>query len=152
MQRVAFITYNQFDGSFKNGWHRRGERSVFLLQNTRGDEWAGDGAEIGDSSAQIRVRHEEIRILWIELLSVLLTIDHIVVYVGQRGSEMAIELTAKLPSDSVTFVLCACNSEDKAAFIRRAGHGSSRKVWCECGGHLTMENMFHRFLKHGVLE
>ena len=78
-------------------------------------------------------------------------LDHVVIYVGTRGSERAIALAAELPADKVTFVGCDCRLPEKDALIDAAGLSESQRILCECGGHRTMEKLYRDFMTTGEL-
>lgn len=146
MQRVAFLTYNSVGSGLSNGWHEGlNGRRAFVLQNTKG-EGTLDKGPIGAAK-----RTEQTGILWSLLQEELPNLDHVVVYVGTRGSESAITLAAKLPASKVTFVGCDCNLPLKEMLVRSAGLGEAQRLLCECGGHWTMRELFDNFLRSGEL-
>ncbi|OGL74150.1 hypothetical protein A3E39_04185 [Candidatus Uhrbacteria bacterium RIFCSPHIGHO2_12_FULL_60_25] len=147
MENIAIITYNCISRttSFPSGWHERNGRKALLLQNTKGEGSWQDGQIDADR------RREQVRTLWDELRAELPKLDHVVVYVGANGSQSAIALAAQLSPAKVTFVGCDCGLLEKEVLVRAAGMGDARRLLCECGGHVTLERMFHRFLESGEL-
>lgn len=146
MQNVAFVTYNAVGRGLPSGWHDGPDgRRALVLQNTKG-EGSLSGGPIGRDR-----RVEEIGILWGELQKALTELDHVVIYVGTRGSERAIELASELPPAKVTFVGCDCGLPYKEAMIQLAGLAEARRFLCECGGHRTMEALYERFMETGTL-
>lgn len=158
MQSVAFVTYNTVGDNLSSGWHASNGRRAFLLQNTKGQRWAARSnpdVPAGDTRTEKETADrvaDEISILWGELQTALPELDHVVVYVGARGSERAIALAVQLPASKVTFVGCECGLFQKEVLIRAAGMAEWRLVLCECGGHQTMERLFQRFMETGDLQ
>lgn len=155
--KVAFVTYNQVDGELANGWHGSEDRKAFILQNSRGQRWGArynpdtpSGEFRTDEEYVDRVR-DEISTLWSQLHEALPELDHVVVYVGSKGSERAIALATQLPASKVTFVGCDCGLPIKEILIQSAGLHQARRVLCECGGHATMKRLFTRFMVSGSL-
>lgn len=145
MKTAAFITYNVMDGDVASGWHESGKRRALVLQNTRGEgTW---GNTIG-----VAARRKQSRTLWQQLQNVLPEIDHVVIYVGTRGSEIAIMLSAQLPTNKVTYVMCSCGRDNKIALIRMAGMFAARRINCACGGHGTMRDLFDSFMETGEID
>ena len=138
---IAFVTYNTVGDGLSSGWHGSGDRRAFVVQNSTGRRWGAStdpvrpGANTDANAGRVM---DEIDTLWGQLQQALSELDHVVVYVGDRGSEVAIDLAAKLPASKVTFVLCSCNRYSKVAMIQRAGLTDARLIGCECGGHGTM--------------
>ncbi|MEK7584429.1 MAG: hypothetical protein AAB490_04230 [Patescibacteria group bacterium] len=156
MKNVAFVTYNTVGDKLSSGWHGSNGRRALVLQNSSGDRWAVDKFYRSDPASYRRSDHashvmDEISNLWNELQTVLSEIDHIVVYVGSRGSEQAIALAAQLPASKVTFVGCDCGILVKEAMVQAAGLAKARRLLCECGGHRTMETLFESFMETGEL-
>lgn len=145
MEKVAFITYNEVGEKIASGWHERNGHRALVLQNTKGQGGLTDGP-IGEAN-----RREQINLLWQELRQQLSAIDHIVVYVGTNGSEAAIALASELRPEQVTFVGCDCNIFAKEMLIQAAGMDKSKRLLCECGGHMTMEWLLNRFLETGQI-
>ncbi|MSR78912.1 MAG: hypothetical protein EXS59_02080 [Candidatus Taylorbacteria bacterium] len=146
MKCVAFLTYNTVNESLSNGWQEGPDgRRAFVLQNTKGDGTLKTG-EIGATN-----RVEQISTLWTQLQEVLNRLDHIVVYVGARGSEPAITLAAKLPASKITFVACDCNLPMKELLIQSMGLREVGRLLCECGGHRTMQGLYNSFMQSGEL-
>lgn len=146
MRNVAFVTYNTLDG-FTSGWVEANGRRALVLHNTNGEGSRRNGQPIGAVK-----RIEQIVTLWDELLRSLTEIDHIVVYIGSRGSERAIALAGRLPASKVTFVACDCGLPLKEILVQAAGLHQAGRILCECGGHLTMAKLIHNFLASGELE
>lgn len=156
MKNVAFVTYNTVGDELASGWHERDGRRALVLQNTKGDSWCVDRKnppKIGESdySPCGDRRRAEISTLWIELHKALPELDHVVVYVGARGSERAIELASTLPAPKVTFVSCDCGLARKVELIVAAGLSYAGRVDCECGGRQTMRELFEGFMQSGEL-
>lgn len=165
VKAVAFVTYNTVGDGLSSGWHESGDRRALVLQNTYGLKWGSDavlGREARNFAEAFLAQAErvatgashlrgEIGNLWRQLQEALLELDHVVVYVGNRGSEYAIELAAQLPADKVTFVACDCDFPYKEAMIARAGLAASELVLSECGGHQTMRRLFNSFMATGEL-
>lgn len=161
MKTVAFVTYNTVGGNIANGWHEGAEgRRALVIQNSTGNRWAvnaivGPADELppdyrrSDQQFVDCVR-DEIGALWGQLQQMLSDLDHVVVYVGSKGSERAIALAAQLPPSKVTFVACDCGLPIKEAMIQVAGMDAAGRVLCECGGQRTMERLFQRFMEAGV--
>lgn len=145
MKNVAFLTYNTVCEGLSNGWHGSNGHRALVLQNTNG-EGSLRGGPIGEEG-----RREQIGILWSELQKALPDLDHVVIYVGVRGSERAIALAAQLPAAKVTFVLCDCSMFAKDMLIQKAGLAEAGRMFCECGGHRTMGSLFERFMETGEL-
>ena len=162
---IAFVTYNTVGDSLSSGWHESGDRRALVLQNTYGLKWGSDavlGREARNLADVVLSQAErvatgashlrgEIGNLWEQLQQALLELDHVVVYVGNRGSEYVIELAAQLPADKVTFVACDCGLTYKEALIERAGLAASELVLSECGGHRAMRRLFNSFMATGEL-
>jgi hypothetical protein len=143
-KNVAFVTYNKvgLDGNLSDCWHDGpNNRSAFVLQNTRNDLYV-----VGDEQ-----RTKEIELLWERLQKTLPVFDHIVVYVGRSGSELAIKLAAQLHPSKVMFVACGCGLSTKVALINAAGLTDAGLVLCECGGHQTMQKLYNLFMETGEL-
>lgn len=161
MKRIAFVTYNTV-GETKGGWHDGADgRRALVVQNSNCNQWAVDalldGARVpptgykrSETKYVDRVR-DEISSLWEQLQKAMPELDHVVVYVGSRGSERAIALAAQLPPSKVTFVGCTCGLPAKEALVQAAGMAEARRMLCECGGHLTMERLYLRFMETGEL-
>lgn len=147
MNNVAFLTYNTVWNDLSNGWHEfPNERRLFVLQNTKGDGSLATGKPIGADR-----RREEIEALWIQLQQELSGLDHVVIYLGARGTERAIELARQLPASKVTFVSCGCGLPVKEVLIQGAGLTDCGRILCECGGHQTMAALAELFLATGEL-
>lgn len=156
MNNVAFVTYNTVGDSLSSGWHGSNGRRALVLQNSKGERWAVDKFYRADRANYSRRDHaghvaDEISALWDELLKSVTDLDHIVVYVGSRGSERAIALAAQLPPDKVTFVACDCGLPIKEAIVQAAGLEKAGRVLCECGGHRTMGALYEGFMATGEL-
>ncbi len=163
MKSVAFVTYNTISDKLPSGWREGPEnRRALLVQNSNCNKWAVDsllgGAQVpppgykrSDAKYVDRVR-DEIGILWGQLQEALPELDHVVVYVGSKGSERAIALAAQLPASKVTFVGCDCGLLAKEAVVQAAGMTEARRMLCECGGNRTMERLYLRFMETGELD
>lgn len=147
MQCVAFVTYNAVGDNLSNGWHEgpNGRRAL-VLQNTKGEGTLQTGP-IGEAR-----RREEIGILWSLLQEALPNLDQVVIYLGVRGCERAIELAGQLPASKVTFVACDCSLEEKELLVQEAGLSECGRILCECGGHRTMRRLYDRFMATGSLK
>lgn len=156
MKAVAFVTYNTVGDKLSSGWHGSDDRRAFVIQNSRGYDWAvketSTPADFDrlDTANVNRVR-DEIGTLWGQLQEALPALDHVVVYVGSQGSERAIALAAQLPADKVTFVGCDCGLAIKAALIMAAGFNPSQLVLCECGGRRSMRRFYEAYMETGEL-
>lgn len=162
MNRVAFVTYNSVGEGLSNGWHEGPEgRQAYVLQNSTGNRWAvealfsnADDVPDGYSRSQGKyVDHvrNEIDGIWRQLQEALSTLDHIVIYLGSRGSELAIELASSLPTSQVTFVGCKCGLPHKEGLIQQSGLADVGRLLCECGGRRTMRALFECFMTSGQL-
>ncbi len=148
MKNIAFVTYNTVGNSISSGWHDGSDgRRALVLQNTTGARWAvAPGSGIHADRVESTIDN-----LWGQLHEALPDLDQLVVYVGDSGSERAIELAGKLPSSKVTFVGCGCNGYAKRCKAQAAGLAEARWLTCECGGHGTMGRLFQRFMATGAL-
>jgi len=157
MNNVAFVTYNNVGRSLPSGWHDGPDgRRAFVLQNSRGDQFAVDPFYRGDLSDYSRRDHadyvrDEIGNLWTDLQKAIPELDHVVVYVGASGSERAIALASELPSAKVTFVACDCGLPKKELMICAAGLAEAGRFLCECGGNRTMNALYEYFMETGML-
>jgi len=161
MKRIAFVTYNTI-GNLESGWHNGPEsRQALVVQNSKCGKWAVDalldGASVpppdykrSETKYADHVR-DEIGKLWEQLQKALPDLDHVVVYVGSKGSERAIALAAQLSPSKVTFVGCVCGLLVKEALIQAAGMAGTRRMLCECGGGRTLERLYRRFMETGEL-
>lgn len=154
MQNAAFVTYNTVGDSLRSGWHDGPEgRRALVIQNSTGRLWGASidpvlpAKNTGENANRVS---SEIDNLWGQLREALSELDQIVVYVGDKGSEVAIRLAAELPAEKVTFALCQCNFRYKTALIRSHVAGAGTVV-CECGGHYAMERLFQSFMATGSL-
>lgn len=160
MQKVAFVTYNSVGKNLPSGWHGQNGRQALVLQNSKGERWAvneligrGDvppDYERRDAKYTDLVK-DEIGNLWVELQKALPELDHIVVYVGSSGSELAIQLASQLPAEKITLVGCHCGLPKKEAMVQTFGLGSCRRMLCECGGQRTMGQLFGAYMATGEL-
>ena len=146
MKNVAFVTYNTVGDDLSSGWHGSNGRRALILQRVNGDGRRSSGSKLSPDA-----RRDEIGTLWGQLQEALLELDHVVVYVGARGSEHAIALAAQLPAAKVTFVGCDCGLSHKEALVQAAGMADARRMLCECGGHRTMSALFESFMETGEL-
>lgn len=141
MQTCAFLTYNSVWKDLSNGWHEILGRRIFVLQNTKGEVM-----NIG-----VDRRREEIESHWRQLQNEIPNLDHVVIYIGVRGSERAIELARQLPASKVTFVSCDCGLSVKKVLIQEAGLTDCGRILCECGGHQMMAALAELFIATGEL-
>lgn len=156
MKQIAFVTYNTVGENLSSGWHTANGRRALVLQNSKGQRWSvdrnnlppDDGSEYGVPG---KLRRTEIEALWTELQKSLPELDHVVIYLGVRGSERAIELASILPASKVTLVLCGCSFFAKKMLILEAGLIDARQIDCQCGGHQTMRELFDSFMRSGEL-
>ncbi|TSC57639.1 MAG: hypothetical protein Greene041619_1067 [Candidatus Peregrinibacteria bacterium Greene0416_19] len=146
MKNVAFLTYNTVWKNLSSGWHEfpNGHR-LFVLQNTKG------GGTLATGPIGVERRREEIEGLWRQLQRELSSLDHVVIYLGARGTERAIELAKELPASKVTFVSCDCGLAFKAGLVQEAGLQDAGRILCECGGHQTMAALAGLFIATGEL-
>jgi hypothetical protein len=146
-KKVAFVSYNSIGRGLTNGWVEQNGNHALVLQNSKGDRLA---APLPSLEAPLVVC-QEIRTLWGELREALPTLDHVFIYVGANGSEVAIKLSASLPGDKVTFVTCTCKRNFKEELIR-ASNSTARVVTCDCGGIDEMGMFYERFLETGSID
>lgn len=147
MKKFAFVTYNTLP-NFSNGWMEGCDGNhALIVQDTKGDGALSHGRRTR-SLDEVR---GAIASRWDDLDESLPTLDHLVVYVGSNGSEVAIERAAKLPVEKLTFVGCSCGIDRKEAMLQAVGLEGARRFLCECGGHRTMEQMIQQFLRTGVI-
>ncbi len=169
MQTCAFVTYNTVgENGLTSGWHDGPDgRRALVLQNTRGERQAATtdplndflAVTLGDASqvATVRERRSERRrdqidTLWGKLQEALPELDHIVVYLGARGSERALELAAgSLAAGKVTLVSCGCGLEQKAQLVEEYALQDCGRRLCECGGYATMWALYNGFMATGDL-
>ena len=128
-----------------------------MIQNSRGEKWAVSGLYDADPDSYRRSSdtcvdrvRDEISLLWEELRKGLTGLDHVVVYVGSKGSERAIALAAELPESKVTFVGCDCAIPQKMAAIEQAGLSRAGRILSECGGRHTMKHLYDAFMAGGL--
>lgn len=159
MKNAAFVTYNLVGrGILDSGWHEGSEnRRALVVQNTRGVPWGARESvekpcgEKRNSLEYVRRVCGEIESAWGKLQEALPALDHIIVYVGARGSENAIALAAQLPEEKVTFVMCDCGWDEKLALIEEAGMSGAGVVECDCGGHDKMHELLQKFMRYGSI-
>lgn len=154
MNVVAFVTYNNLGGAAGNGWHEQNGRKALVLQGTTGRPWLADQTARKGSAQfaqDVELVGNTIDDLWSQLSASISDLDQVVVYVGDSGSENAIELAAQLPAEKVTFVLCSCGRSAKISRIQGKGLATASIVSCECGGRSTLGSMFRRFMDQGQL-
>ncbi|OGZ08207.1 MAG: hypothetical protein A3C93_00980 [Candidatus Lloydbacteria bacterium RIFCSPHIGHO2_02_FULL_54_17] len=158
--KTAFVTYNTVGhGELPSGLHTSPcGAEALVLQNTKGEAWGAKRAPgsyertPSEGKTLTANRQEEIGALWEELQKHATEIDHLVVYVGANGSQRAVALSAQLPPERVTYVLCNCSLPAKENVIALMGMSAARRVDCECGGHDTMRAIFDRFMERGTLD
>ena len=153
--KVALLSYNTFFDTDKKGWVND---SLFLIQGENGATWAAPQsgpvalATVLKAKGDLMVR-EAVESHWSQLTESLPLLDAMVIYVGDRGSEHSIARAAEhgLAPEKAVFVFCNCNMEAKLGAINRHGFGDSRRMMCECGGHVTMRRIATEFLETGAL-
>ena len=161
---VGFMTYNSIGkaGTISNGAHETPERRAIVLQGSPKNTWAASTVDGGcevpppgydrDQSRYVDFVSNEIDRLWIDLSQTIDELDHVVIYVGARGSERALELAAILPAQKVTLVMCDCDLERKLRLVSEVGDlRNARRILCECGGHMTLYQMFRHYLETGTV-
>ena len=149
MNKIGFITYNSLPG-LQSGWINSsdGARSALIVQDTKGRGALKDGQRTR-TTEEIRA---DIAKSWESLDASLSELDQVVIYVGDSGSEDAIERAAKkVPVEKLLFIGCSCGIERKEALVQSAGLGSACRILCECGGHRTMTAMVKSFLEGGAV-
>lgn len=146
MKNVAFVTYNTLP-NLPRGWVRNGDRSALIVQDTKGQGTLSDN---GRKRTLEEVR-SAIEAQWEELDKSLPNLDHLVIYVGASGSELAIQRAKAMPVEKLTFVGCACGIDRKDEMLNEVGLGEARRFGCECGGHRTMELMVFQFMEIGTI-
>lgn len=144
--KAAFLSYNAIPG-FNSGWHKGEVHSALVIPNSRGDQLAA--VFMGESGNNAVT--DEITRLWIRLSESLSDIDKVIVYVGDNGSEVAIDLAGRLPANQVVYVLCDCNLEAKRQKIAGNGHQRAKEIICECRGMSTMSRLAREFLRSGQI-
>ncbi len=154
-KKAAMLSYNTFLRGQPNGWLNE---SLFVIQNENGQKWAApqnvpipkmfEEQVKGDQLVQNTVQGH-----WQQLSDQLPSFNHVVIYVGDRGSEHTIKHAAehKLDPAKAIFVMCSCNIAGKENTIRRHGFGNSKLIACECGGQQTMQRMAERFIATGEM-
>jgi len=148
MPKIGVLTYNTVGSpqAYGNGWHRNEDREVFVASHPRGQVW---GAGSGTLHETARIAAGVVQQAFEQIESNLDELDHLYVYVGDRGSEGAVALAARLPASKVTFVFCDCNLGSKRATVRAQGLSGSEEILCECGGHRTLERLVRQYLQPG---
>lgn len=153
--KVALLSYNTFFDTNKKGWLTD---SLFLIQGENGATWAAP--QVGPISRVAALKAEgDLKVKsavdnhWDQLTESLPLLDAVVIYVGDRGSEHSIARAAEhgLAPEKAVFVFCSCNMAAKQEAISRNGFGGSRRIMCECGGHVTMRSIAKKFLETGAL-
>jgi hypothetical protein len=151
--KVAMLSYNTFLRGRPNGWV--GD-TLFVIQNDNGSKWGAP--QFGPLSQRTELQakgdqqiKDKVGGHWQQLAEHIPTLDTVVIYVGDRGSEHTIEHAAAhgLDPDKAVFVLCDCNMPAKQANINKHGFSRSKRIMCECGGHTTMQQMAERFIATG---
>lgn len=161
---VGFMTYNAIGraGTISNGTYETPERRAIVLQGSPKDTWAvckADGGEKiappgydRDQSRYVNFVSNEIDRLWTDLSRAIDELDHIVIYVGAKGSERALELAASLSPEKVTLVMCDCELGRKLYLVSQTGKlKEARRILCECGGNETFHRMFRCYLETGTV-
>jgi hypothetical protein len=149
MRTCAFVTYNQLgEGEVSSGWHEQGANRALVLQNTEGKGSLKSNNPIGEAA-----RVSQLNLLWSDLQKSLPNLDEVVVYLGAKGSQRAIELLreSEVPAEKVTFVACDCGLGAKEAMIQVAGFDMANRILCNCGGHRVMKKLFVGFMDEGKL-
>ena len=144
LTQVGFLTYNTLE-NISSGWHEKNGHKALVLQNTKGN----GSRRVGQRDMSTQKVRDEIKQMWAEFNRNIKDLDHVVVYVGDRGSEQAIVLAAQLPAEKVTFIGCTCGLPIKEAMIQMCGLVDANRILCECGGHYTMEALIQSFLETG---
>ncbi|GEM_PF-1592955 len=161
---VGFLTYNSIGkaGNISNGAHETPERRAIVLQGSPKDIWAASKVYGGgkvpppgydrDQGQYVNFISNEIDRLWADLSQGIDEFDHIIIYVGAKGSERALELAASLPPQKVTLVMCDCELGRKLHLISQIGNlKEARRILCECGGNMTFYRMFWHYLETGIV-
>ena len=146
---ALFLTYNSIGdpGTFGSGPIERGGNTAVIVQHGRGQQW---GVPQMGSPNHVDIARTLVTELGSQLPESLENIDRVVVYVGDRGSEGAIDIASRFPAEKVSFVLCRCNMTAKQASVNRKCKGA-QVIMCECGGNRTMRGLVEAFLTSGEL-
>ena len=138
-QKIGIITYNCIGkGQYDNGWMNKNSKKYLIIQNGHKSHWA---ASSNDSKLNKKTRAGTVEYLLEGNMEVLKQLDHVFLYVGSNGAEVAIKLTKEIPAEKLTYVMCSCNSSTKKDLIKKYGHKDSEVLGCECGGHYTLEKL-----------
>jgi hypothetical protein len=138
-QKIGIITYNCIgNGHYDNGWMNKNGKKYLIVQNNHKSEWA---ANSGSSKTNKKIRADSVEYLLEGSMETLKQLDHVFLYVGSYGAEVAIKLTKAIPAEKLTYVMCSCNSRVKSNLIKKYGHADSEVIGCECGGHYTLEKL-----------
>ncbi len=149
--KVIMISYNSFvydEESLEgiriqpNGWKHSGNNSVLHLQNVNETESAG---------FRVRLMTDH----WSQAAGELSNVDKVILYLGMKCAEPAMELAAKhvrhMP-DRVIFVSCSCDWSLKTELVNSYGFASSKLIQSyACGGYLTMNDLYRDALNNGVV-
>lgn len=145
--KAAFLTYNRV-GNLSNGWNGEGDHQVFVASHPRGQRWGAEGDTLHE---QTRTIETALGAAFEQIEAILSEIDLLVVYVGDSGSEGAIELASRMPAHKVAFVFCSCNFSRKRSLVAESGMSQSQVISCECGGHGTMGALANQFIQSGSI-
>ena len=148
--KIGILTYNTVGNPpiLQNGWNGEDDRKIFVASHPRGQVW---GAGSGTKHDTARVVSSAVAESFQQIETILEELDRLYVYVGDSGSEGAVQLAAQLPAHKVTFVFCSCNMATKQSTLRYAQMQDSDVVRCECGGHRTLASIATRFQQSGVM-
>ena len=151
-RKVAMVSYNRFANG-DNGWNH-GIADVLLLQDT--NLWGAPQFGLAEGLPEARAEGiasvgEKVGSHWQTLAESLLDLDTVYIYVGDRGSEGAIELAQAngLSPSKAVFVFCSCNLHKKRALVAYHGFKESQIINCECGGHATMGGIYRSLMVQG---
>ena len=139
--KTAIMSYNTIVAGESNGW----KGDILLIQNETGAHWGVK--QMGGKNAGECV--SKVSSLWDQLAEAIPEADKFYLYVGDRGAEHVISLAAHagLTPEQAVFVLCDCNMSGKMSQINRSGFSSSEVIFCECGGHDTMNHIYRNLLR-----
>jgi hypothetical protein len=153
MAKTAFITYNAVgEDAYPSGWLTTPQgNAALVLQGTKGRKYEDGPMTRSDGTRDVEGVQDEVEKAWQFLEKHLPELDHVVVYVGARGSENAISHAARLPAHKVTLVMCDCSLDAKDELIERAGLTEAHVIICGCGGHAVMQELLEEFLATGAI-
>ena len=137
-KKVAIVTYNRVgEGQYPNGVVKGENIEIYFAQNGHKSKWTAS-SECSDEIKE-RARRNTARAVTDSVG--LKEMNHTFLYVGNSGGEEAIRLTAELPSEKITYVMCGCNSSYKMSLIYSCGRVNPNVIGCECGGRETLEDI-----------